>query len=165
MKTLATTPAMQPVDAANATMCQKWRAFRQNTSGVVSTEFVIILPAFLMLFVLITSASMLLVTSSEVQQVSFELTRGSLRYYEPGITSDALCADVETKLAPGVLANGNFVSAERFTNISCNMDDTSGDPSVAISVTYDLSNSPALMLGGLIGINIGAFTRSSQMWY
>ena len=62
-----------------------------------------------MLFVLITTASMLLGTSSAVQQVSFELTRGSLRYYEPGTTSAALCDNVEHKLAPGVIARGNFI--------------------------------------------------------
>ena len=44
------------------------------------------------------------------------------------------------------------------------MNDAAGATSEAVSVTYHLSNSLAQMLGGLIGINLGMFSRSSKMW-
>lgn len=153
------------VPAVAGSIQRKWLSFWHGTSGAVSAEFVIILPAFLMLFILIASASILVVTSSEVQQVSFELTRGSLRYYEPGVTAADLCNDVETKLAPDVMARANFISADRFTSITCVMQETSGAPMVDVSVTYDLTNNPALVLGEMVGISIDSFTRSSRMWY
>jgi hypothetical protein len=144
---------------------RKQTCFWRDTSGAVSAEFVVILPVFIMLFVLIASTSALVVTSSEVQQVSFELTRGSLRYYEPGMSADALCEHVETRLAPDVIASASFVHAEQFTDISCSMDDTDGAPLVAVSVSYDLANNPALMLGEMVGLSVDSFTRSSRMWY
>jgi len=100
-----------------------------------------------------------------VQQVSFELARGSLRYYEPGMTADALCAQVETRLAPDVVARANFISADKFTDIACSMDDSAGAPMVSVSVSYDLADNPAMALASMVGISIDKFTRSSQMWY
>ncbi|MGV8986970.1 MAG: TadE family protein [Cypionkella sp.] len=142
-------------------LARRLRAFMTSTSGAVSAEFVIILPALLMIFVLIVSASMLLVTSSEVQQVSFELTRGSLRYYEPGMEANALCASLEHDLAPSVLRTGNFLSPDRFTSIQCNLDSADA---LTVTVVYDLANHPAVMLGSFIGLDIGSFTRTSKMW-
>lgn len=135
--------------------------FLHNTSGAVSAEFVIILPALLMIFALMASGSMLLVTSAEVQQVSFELTRGSLRYYEPGIRSDALCANVKNELAPSVVKTGSFLQPSWFTNITCNLDASNA---LSVTVTYDMSNHPLNILGSYVGLEISQFTRTSKMW-
>lgn len=137
------------------------RRFTRDPSGAVSTEFVIILPALLMIFILIISGSMMLVTSAEVQQVSFELTRGSLRYYEPGIQADALCAVLQNDLAPSVVKTGDFLTPSRFTSITCDLDATQA---LSVTVTYDMTNHPMNILGRYIGLSIGQFTRTSKMW-
>ena len=118
-----------------------------------------------MLFSLIASVSVLVVTASEVQQVSFELTRGSLRYYEPGIAPAAVCSDVATRLVPSMVASGNFITANRFTHIGCSMDGSSDAPALTVTVTYDMTNNPAMALAGFVGIDVASFTRSSKMWF
>lgn len=159
---------MQTHNIATKFFCQTMRCaplalrrFAHDPSGAVSTEFVIILPALLMIFTLIASGSMLLVTSAEVQQVSFELTRGSLRYYEPGMQADALCADLENELAPSVVKTGDFLQPSRFTNITCDLD---ANDALSVTVTYDMTDHPMNILGSYIGLEIAQFTRTSKMW-
>ncbi|MEO6299200.1 MAG: TadE/TadG family type IV pilus assembly protein [Paracoccaceae bacterium] len=161
MKVVVGVPSAFPLRGLVCYAARPVQRFLTETSGAVTAEFVIILPALLMMFVLVGSVSTLVVTSSEVQQVSFELTRGSLRYYEPGIQATALCADLKTILAPSVIKTGNFLSAERFTNIQCDLD---ASDALTVTVTYDLSNHPAVILGSFIGIDISQFTRTSKMW-
>jgi Flp pilus assembly pilin Flp len=135
--------------------------FRSDLSGAVAAEFVVILPALIAVFVLITNACVLLATSSEVQAVSFELTRGSLRYYEPGIDSATLCASLREDLAPTVIKTGDFLSESRFLSIECSLD---AFDALTVTVVYDMTNHPMNGLGRLIGLDIAQFTRSSKMW-
>lgn len=137
------------------------KRFLTGTSGAVSVEFVLILPALISLFILFASGSILLVTSSQVQQVSFELTRGSLRYYEPGMPAATLCSALETELAPSVIKTGDFLSASRFTHIKCDLDTADA---LTVTVTYDMANHPIMALANLIGIDISEMNRSSKMW-
>jgi hypothetical protein len=161
MKNWKSDSLTQPLRNLIGVAAQPFHRFLRDTAGAVSAEFVIILPALLMIFILIASASMLLVTSSEVQQVSFELTRGSLRYYEPGIQASALCADLQKQLAPSVIKTGNFLTAERFTSISCNLDSANA---LTVTVIYDMTSHPVMRLGSFIGLDIPSFTRTSKMW-
>lgn len=137
------------------------KRFMTGTSGAVSVEFVLILPAIISLFILFASGSILLVTSSQVQQVSFELTRGSLRYYEPGMPSATLCSALETELAPSVIKTGDFLSASRFKGIKCELDSADA---LTVTVTYDMANHPIMALANLIGIDLSEMNRSSKMW-
>lgn len=161
MKIVMSLPFTMPCRRLVGFVTNSGSKFLRDTSGAVSAEFAIILPALLMIFVLIASASVLLVTASEVQQVSFELTRGSVRYYEPGIAASDLCNKVQDTLAPSVIKTGNFLSPERFTDISCAFD---ASDALTVSVTYDLRNLPIVILGGFIGLQISEFTRTSKMW-
>lgn len=140
---------------------QRLKRFVTGTSGAVSVEFVLILPAIISLFILFASISVLIVTSSQVQQVSFELTRGSLRYYEPGMPAATLCSALETELAPSVIQIGDFLSASRFTAIKCDLDSADA---LTVTVTYDMVNHPIMALANLIGINVAEMSRSSKIW-
>ncbi|WP_164871646.1 TadE family protein [Solirhodobacter olei] len=136
--------------------------FAAKTDGAVTAEFVIILPVFIMLFVMMVAISVILATASEVQQVSFDLTRGSLRYYEPGIDPATLCSDVKTRLAPSVMQSGIFLEESQFTNLRCAMDPSADK--VTVSVTYKMPDNPAMWLAGMVGIDVSSLTRSSTMW-
>lgn len=140
-----------------------WRArgFFRSEAGAVSAEFVMILPALLAILCLTAGASLLLAMSSEVQQVSYELTRGGLRYYTPGISSQALCAALQGDLQPAVLNSGHLVEAERFRAVSC---DLSADSALSVTVVYDLQGSRLLALGHLVGLNLVQLTGRAKIW-
>jgi Flp pilus assembly protein TadG len=142
-------------------LCKRAKLFAKDLSGAVAAEFVVVLPALLAVFILIATTSILLVTSSEVQQVSFELARGSVRYFEPGMQSAALCNSIKNDLAPSVVKTGDFLSEQRFSSIECNLDSSDA---LTVTVTYDMKNHPMSGLADLIGINILQFTRTSKIW-
>jgi hypothetical protein len=152
-------------EVASIRMIDRLRAvfdkFKSDSAGAIATEFVVVLPAIVAVFILLANACVLLVTSSEVQSVSFELTRGSLRYYEPGIDSAALCSSLKQDLAPMVVKTGDFLSAARFTKIECTLD---ASDALTVTVVYDMTNHPMNGLGRLIGLDVSEFTRSSKMW-
>jgi Flp pilus assembly protein TadG len=143
------------------TLRERATLFATDCAGTVAAEFVVVLPALLAVFILIASACVLLVTSSEVQQVSFELARGSVRYFEPGMQSEALCNSIKNDLAPSVVKTGDLLSEQRFSAIDCDLDSSDA---LTVTVTYDMTNHPMSGLADLIGLNVLQFTRTTKIW-
>lgn len=135
--------------------------FATDCSGAVAAEFVTVLPAVLAIFFLIVSTCVFLVTSSEVQHVSFELARGGVRYFEPGIPSATLFDSIKNELAPSVVKTGDLLSEKRFSAIECHLDSSDA---LTVTVIYDMTDHPIGGVAGLIGLDVLQFTRSTKIW-
>jgi len=116
----------------------------------------------MMLFALMVSFSLMLELASEVNQVAFDLTRGSLRYYSVDIAPQTFCTKAKAELEPSILQSETFANPNKFTHISCKLVPTTGQ--ISFRVTYDNSTSLGAEIAGFLGLNLTEISRSSTMW-
>lgn len=135
--------------------------FRTSESGAVTTEFVLIFPLLVAFLMLIASTSALYATATELQQISFELARTSVRYAVEGREMATICADLMANHMATAYNLGNFISADYVRDITCNVNDVSR--LLSVSVTYDMSNQFGAGSGWLLGIDVDSLTRTARL--
>lgn len=142
-------------------MQQAGREFWSSEKGAVTAEFVIILPLLVAIFILIGSTSALFATATELQQISFELARMSVRYAEPGRDVAAVCADLMRNQSATAYQLGYYIDPEQVRAVTC-----TGDPVsrvLTVSIVYDLSGHFGATSGRMIGIDIESLTRTARL--
>lgn len=136
--------------------------FLRRTDGAITAEFVIIFPLVILLIFFIIMVSMLIATSSDIQQIAHELSRASFAYLTGSSPPADVCAVLRTDVLPRLIEASTLVSAEKLTLPACaGQPDASGF--VTITVTYDFVGSYIAWLGENFNIDIGQITRTSTL--
>ncbi|MDZ4394368.1 TadE/TadG family type IV pilus assembly protein [Cypionkella sp.] len=136
------------------------RRFWRSTDAAVTTEFVIIFPLIILLIFFIVMISLLIGTTSDVQQIAHELARASFRYLGGATPPADLCAALRTDVLSHLIDASVFITSSNLTLPACpGQPDANGY--ITITVTYNFAGSFVHELGQNFGLDIGLITRSS----
>lgn len=135
-------------------------AFGQGQGGAVTVEFVILLPAFLLILTLIVSASLLFATASDVQQLAHEFARASMWTIHAGTADPAAeCAQMRDQLLQAIAMGLPNISPDAVVAVDCAI----SNDMLQVSVSYDLRGNLGRALGQVIGLDVANFTRVSAV--
>ena len=139
--------------------------FAFDQQGAMTIEFVVLLPILVLLMVLVVFGSLALGAISDVQQLTNDLARFSLRHAanlgKPTFCTDMIGVELPRLLASSVSGlDGDRVAA------SCVVRDVTGAlgrKSIEVVVKYNFTGGALQQLGQGIGIDLGTITRRATM--
>ena len=136
------------------------RALRED-AGAVTVEFMILLPALLLILIFIFVVSLYLGTASDVQQAAQTLARASFRVVHSGEEVVDICAQLSEEMLGDVIEQAAFLNAEKVTFPATCADQPAEDGSVTITMVYDLTGSSLSSLSELVGLDFVRIERSA----
>ncbi|MGQ0567789.1 MAG: hypothetical protein ACT4OK_22355 [Gemmobacter sp.] len=110
-----------------------------------------IAPLFASFLGLVVSTSSLYATTTELQQISFELARTSVRYAEPGRAMTAVCDDLLEGHSDSAAQFGYLIETENIREIKCVGSEESRV--LTVSITYDMRNQVGSGTVGLLHVD------------
>ncbi|WP_102225786.1 TadE/TadG family type IV pilus assembly protein [Acidimangrovimonas sediminis] len=143
-------------------LIRKILRFLRDERGVVTMEFVVLLPVIILLLAFIGFVSFAISAQSEVQQVAFELARFGLVLADDPKFSGDICSTLNTEYLPKLIANSVTLSSSGFSALQACPGQPSGDV-LTIDVTYNLASSYAQAFASDLGINLGEITREASV--
>ena len=138
--------------------------FCRDTDGAITAEFVIIFPLVMLLIFPIVFVSLLIATTSEVQQVAHELARATFRYFDPDAPTANLCGRLRAEILPALIDHTLTLGADKLTLQGCPVQPEAGGLyRITVTVTYNFAGSAVQALGENFGLDVGIITRSSMV--
>jgi Flp pilus assembly protein TadG len=134
---------------------------RTDEDGAVTVEFVILFPGIVLLLLAMVWFSLVIATLSDVQQLSADLTRQTLRLSFLEQDSDDLCDRLRDDVAPTVMESMHFINPAQVVSVECSIQEEPGLSSVA--VTYDMRNFGQSSVGSILGWDKAQVTRRATM--
>ncbi|WP_226780748.1 TadE/TadG family type IV pilus assembly protein [Oceaniglobus trochenteri] len=135
--------------------------FLRAEDGNISVEFVILLPGIFLVCLTIAAICLYFATLSDVQQLASDMTRLSLTYVDRAIPTNELCLALQSDLMPKLAEGLPFVTPERVNSVICHSGESGR--TISVMVQYDLAETLAHRLGGLIGFTIPNLSGSAEM--
>ncbi|RRH76900.1 TadE/TadG family type IV pilus assembly protein [Falsigemmobacter faecalis] len=132
----------------------------RSEEGAVTAEFVIIFPIVVALIGFLVLISLMISTTSDVQQVAHELARKSFRHLNGSNPPEDVCQKLRQDDLAGIVSETLLVRAEKLTLRPCpSQPDAQGR--VTITVDYNFGGDFVQGLGRSFGVELGTITRSS----
>ncbi|NNU79472.1 pilus assembly protein [Halovulum dunhuangense] len=125
----------------------------------MTVEFVIIFPMLMGFLLLVFTASMFIATISEVQQLSFELARASLVFFDQPDVYPDFCQGLLAERLDVLADNFSRLEPGRIADVNCSIDPVSS--LIEVSVDYDFEDDFLSRMGRLIGLELQSVTRRS----
>lgn len=129
------------------------RRLLEQDRGAVAVEFVVVLPALILLLLLFVSSALHFALASDVQQLATELARAALPY----ANDSAACTVVVQLWSDVVTGSFPLLSPDRVVEVACRYDAAVG--LAQIQVTYDTHGTPGSLLGRLVGLDVESIIR------
>lgn len=127
--------------------------------GAVSVEFAVIIPGVLLLLSLFVSASFLLATDSDVQQLAHELARGSLAVFDTTQPIEEGCNELRAQLLPELVHGLPLLEAQRVVSVRCDFNEATSF--LTVGIEYDLRGTFGSVAGRLVGLDLDSVARHS----
>ncbi len=140
---------------------RRLHAFLAGRDGAITVEFVIIFPLLMMVIFLIVFVSLLLSTTSDVQQVASDLARKSLSQVGADDVPD-ICVPLRQNVLPSLIEDALLLQADKLTLEPC-PDQPDAGGFVTVTVTYNFAGSFVQSLGQSLGADLGIITRSARV--
>ena len=132
----------------------------RSESGAVTAEFVILFPSVVALIGFLVLISLMISTTSDVQQVAHELARKSFRHLNGSTPPSDVCDKLRQEDLAGIVRETRLVRADKLTLRPCpGQPDAQGR--VTIIVDYNFGGDFVQGLARSFGVDLGTITRSS----